>query len=131
MKLLNNLLHSTQNQQALEDRRADVYRSLIHWEAKLGGELFGPVPVGTRREFVCLDEKTWLWHEEWNDATGHHTLTTRYDVRPDGIVKSQGSNDYQPLNAAETENLRSAIMTYSQRVLPELEGILIGMSELA
>jgi hypothetical protein len=95
----------------------------MRWEARLGGELFGSVPLGTRREFFCLDEKTWLWHEEWNDHTGHHIVTTRYDVRPDGIVKSQGSNDYLALNPEETQNLCQAIILYAERVLPQLDGM--------
>ena len=53
-----------------EQKRADIYRALLHYEAKIGGEIFGPVPQGTRREFFCLDERTWVWHEEWTDGHG-------------------------------------------------------------
>lgn len=122
MALFGGLLNFTQQKhEADEKRRADVYRSLIHWEGKVGGELFGPVPKGTRREFFCLDEKTWVWHEEWTDSDGHHTLTTRYDIRPNGILKSQGTNDYHSLTPEEAKNLYNAIMLYSQQVMPELD----------
>ena len=107
-----------------DQRRADVYRALLHYEARLGGELFGPVPKGIRREFFCLDEHTWVWHEEWKDAQGkHHALTTRYDVRPNGVVKSQGTSSYQSLSYSEALNLRNAILLYEQRIGAELERI--------
>ena len=122
MSIFGGLLNFTQHQQeAQERRRAEIYRSLMHWEAKIGGELFGPVPKGARREFFCLDEKTWVWHEEWTDSDGHHAMTTRYDIRPNGILKSQGTSEYQEVGFEETKNLLKAIMLYQQRVLPELD----------
>lgn len=122
MKLLNSLLNFSQHQQeAQERRRAEIYRSLMHWEAKVGGELFGPVPKGTRREFFCLDEQTWVWHEEWTDSDGKHTLTTRYDIRPNGILKSQGTSEYQQVSYEEAKNLVKAVILYQQKILPELD----------
>lgn len=118
MSLLTNFLHPGQ---AAEDRRANMYKALIHWEAKVGGELFGSIPKGTRREFFCLDEYTWVWHEEWKDKTGRHAITTRYDVRPSGVLKSQGTNTYQALTPQEAQNLYNAIMLYYERVTPELQ----------
>ncbi len=44
-----------------EDRRIKLERDLLRHEAKIGGELFGPLPQGGRREFFCLDEYTWIW----------------------------------------------------------------------
>lgn len=116
MKLLSTLLHS----QSDEEYQAELYRSIIHNAAKIGGELFGPVPKGTRREFFCLDERTWVWHEEWHDKDGNHAVTTRYDVRPTGVVKSQGANSYQTLSTQEAKNLYQAIKLYGERVRPEL-----------
>jgi hypothetical protein len=118
MSLLANFLHPGQ---AAEDRRASMYKALIHWEAKVGGELFGTIPKGTRREFFCLDERTWVWHEEWKDKSGRHAITTRYDVRPNGVLKSQGANTYQALTREEAQNLYNAIMLYHERVTPELQ----------
>jgi len=117
MNLLAQILHP---QQAADDRRAEIYKSLIHWEGQVGGQLFGPVPKGVRREFFCLDERTWVWHEEWTDNTGRHAVTTRYDVRPNGIVKSQGDNDYQMMSPEERQNFYNAVALYRQRVVPEL-----------
>jgi hypothetical protein len=115
-KLLNTVINSNQ-----EERQANLYRNLIRHEAKIGGELFGPVPAGGRREFFCLDRHTWIWHEEWTDKQGQRRVkTTRYDVRPHGILKAQDGQHYQKLSAAEARNLQHAAATYTQRVKTEL-----------
>lgn len=103
-----------------EQRRADLYRKLIRHEAQIGGELFGPVPEGGRREFFCLDPHTWVWHEEWIDQNGQHQYaTTRYDVRPNGIVKSQ-NGVYRPVAPKEAVHLYRAAQLYRKRVQDEL-----------
>lgn len=100
-----------------ERRRAEIDKALIHYEARIGGDLFGPVPKGNRREFFCLDRHTWVWHEEWTDKNGkRHTMTTRYDVRPHGILKSQGGNSYQKIRGDEVRHFYQAINLYSQRI---------------
>lgn len=104
-----------------EQRRTNLNRALLHYEARLGGEVFGPIPEGVRREFFCLDEHTWVWHEEWTDRTGkHQAVTTRYDVRPNGVLKSQGDRTYRQLGIQEARNLYQAITLYEQRVGHEL-----------
>jgi hypothetical protein len=97
--------------------RARAYREAISEEAKIGGSLFGPVPEGGRREFFCLDEHTWVWHEEWTDGNSmRHARTTRYDVRPQGILKAQDGQPYQPLSRDETQHLLYAAYRYNQLV---------------
>jgi hypothetical protein len=106
-------------------RRAELYRKLIRHEAQIGGELFGPVRPGGRREFFCLDAHTWVWHEEWIDDNGQHQFaTTRYDVRANGIVKSQ-NGVYKPVSLQEARNLRSAAHMYQERVKQELYSFVI------
>lgn len=101
-------------------RKADLYRKLLQHEAKIGGEIFGPVRPGGRREFFCLDEHTWVWHEEWIDQNGQHQYaTTRYDVRPNGLLKSQ-NGQYKPVSDEEAQNLLQAARTYKQRINEEL-----------
>ncbi len=104
-------------QQKRSERQAEIYRALIHHEAKIGGELFGPIPEGHRREFFCLDERTWVWHEEWKDMVGAwHTVTTRYDIRPTGVLKSQGGRSYQRLSDTELSNFYRAITLYGDKI---------------
>lgn len=101
-------------------RRADLYRNLIRREAKIGGQVFGPVAKGHNREFFCLDDHTWVWHEEWKDQAGQQNLrVTRYDVRPDGILKSQ-NGQYTKLSTTEADRLIRAAELYVSRVKTEL-----------
>ncbi len=118
-KLLNSLVSQKQT-----DRRAELYRNLIRHEAKIGGQVFGSVPENGRREFFCLDEHTWIWHEEWVDARGlHQTRTTRYDVRPDGmIIKAQDGHPYREVKGQEALRLYQAAVEYERRVNTELYG---------
>lgn len=105
--------------------RAEAYREAIREEAKVGGTLFGPIPQGHRREFFCLDEHTWVWHEEWVEANRtHRVLTTRYDVRPHGIFKAQDGQPYQPLSRDEAVRLVQAMHRYNQVLDAELAPLL-------
>lgn len=114
-KLLNSL-----SSQRLADRQAELYRDFIRHEARIGGEIFGPVAPGSRREFFCLDEHTWVWHEEWIDRNGQHqAVTTRYDIRPNGIIKSQ-NGQYQQVNREEALRLYEAAKLYQQRIRNEV-----------
>jgi hypothetical protein len=104
-----------------EQRRSELYRNLIRHEARLGGELFGPIPENHRREFFCLDNRTWVWHEEWTDQKGvNHVKTTRYDVRPDGILKAQDGRPYQRATKDEVLNLYNATQLYKTEVLDKI-----------
>ncbi|HSX43209.1 MAG TPA: hypothetical protein VLF59_03925 [Candidatus Saccharimonadales bacterium] len=103
-----------------EDQRsrdAQIHRNIIRDCARMGGTLFGEIPKGGRREFFCLDEHTWVWHEEWTDANNiRHTRTTRYDIRPHGIFKAQDGAPYQPLSADETHRFYMAAYQYVQNL---------------
>lgn len=107
-----------------EERRNQIRNALIHREARIGGSLFGPVPKGHRREFFCLDRHTWVWHEEWKDTAGRQqVMTTRYEVRPNGVLKSQNGT-YQPLPLDEARNLYRAIALYGQKVDQDYQRLL-------
>lgn len=92
-------------------------QELLHKEAEIGGTLFGPVPKGHHRQFFCLDDHTWVWYEEWIDQNGQRkVLTTRYEIRPDGILKVQDGQAYQELSRDETRNLYQAALAYHRKV---------------
>lgn len=117
--MIKKLINSITAQRA-EERRAEAYRNLIRREAKIGGQLFGPVPKGGRREFFCLDKHTWIWHEEWLSSDGqHHARVTRYDIRPNGIIKAQ-NGQYKSVGQEEAHKLLQAAELYEQRVNSEL-----------
>lgn len=99
----------------------NYYRSLIKSEAVIGGSIFGELSHNQRREFFCLDPHTWIWHEEWTDEKGERQiLTTRYDVRPDGILKSQANSGYQAVSMQEARHLINAAREYKNRAFTKL-----------
>ena len=103
-----------------QQRRADMYRGLIRREAKIGGQVFGKLEPGRNREFFCLDEHTWVWHEEWTDQNGNlQHKTTHYDLRPNGLLKSQNGH-YQAVSYDEAARLLQAVNIYNKRVSNEL-----------
>lgn len=113
---LNNILGLVQQ----PGKRPLTYKDMIQSEAKIGGKLFGPIPTGHRREFFCLDERTWVWHEEWLDNSGHsQSKTTRYEVLDDQILKVQ-NGEYYKIKRDEILNFYEAVKLYNQRIRTEL-----------
>ncbi len=107
-----------------EEKRAVITRNFLRREAKIGGELFGPIQPGGRREFFCLDERTWIWHEEWIDRNRQHQVrTTRYDIRPDSILKAQDGGGYHMVSMEEAKRLLQAVEAYQTRVSKEVYGV--------
>ena len=94
-------------------------RQLIEKESVIGRELFGPIPHGHRREFFCLDEHTWVWHEEWKDEqTGKpRSFTTRYEIHDNGVSKIVGGHHHGFVEGTELDNLHDAIQIYYDRVM--------------
>lgn len=107
------------------DRETAIRQNIMRDAAKMGGTVFGPVPAGHRREFFCLDEHTWVWHEEWDDNTGMHQVrTTRYDIRPRGILKAQDGQPYQPASIEEANRLCAAAQEYERRLHEKFDPLL-------
>jgi hypothetical protein len=94
-------------------------RELIQMESEIGRELFGAIPSGHRREFFCLDDHTWIWHEEWKDAdTGKRaTMTTRYEIHQNGVLKVQDGTNYRFIEGEELHNLFLSIRLYYEGVM--------------
>ena len=106
--------------QRKSQRDRDLEQKLLRREAKIGGKIFGPTKKGERREFFCLDEHTWVWYEEWIDATGQpQSRTTRYEVQPERIIKYR-DGQYGPVSDEELRNLYQAAQLYQQNVYREL-----------
>lgn len=93
-------------------------RELIQLESEIGSKLFGDIPAGHRREFFCLDEKTWIWYEESkNPKTGKSEgRTIRYEVHDTGILKVQEGARYSFIEGEELRNLLAATTMYYERV---------------
>ncbi len=94
---------------------------LINAESAIGRTLFGPIPVGHRREFFQHRKNVWIWHESWCDQQGHKKeLTIKYEVRPEGVFKKPLGSGYVALRGAELENFRRAVHAYTKEVKEKL-----------
>ena len=92
-------------------------RELLTLESEVGGQLFGPVPTGHRREFFCLDENTWIWYEEWLDNKKKKQATTvRYEVNTQGVLKVQEGARYSYLEGDELRNFGLSVRLYYEQV---------------
>lgn len=97
-------------------------RELIQLESQIGAAVFGEAPAHVkRREFFNLDETTWIWHEEVIGEGGAvQSLTTKYEVQPQGILKIQPNYQYSYLEGDELENFVLAVQEYYERVARQL-----------
>jgi hypothetical protein len=101
--------------------QANYYHELMRQEGEIGGQLFGALPAGRKRDFFLLDAHTWVWHEEWRDTDGQTKfVTTNYCVRPNGIVKTVDGRSYHGLSRSEAINLRDAVKQYYKKVMTQL-----------
>ncbi|HRJ06162.1 MAG TPA: hypothetical protein PK096_01175 [Candidatus Saccharibacteria bacterium] len=104
----------------LSDRPAKklTKRELIQMESEIGREIFGPIPKGHHREFFKLDKTTWIWYEEYKDQAGKlQTMTTRYEIQDNGILKAQNGARYSYIEGEELANLGKAVQLYYERVM--------------
>lgn len=115
-----NLFKSSPRISVEDQKRAAISRHLLRREAEIGGQLFGPIPKGTRREFFCLDPHTWVWHEEWMENGQRKSRTTRYDVRDNAILKAQDGSGYHLVGMEEAKHLQTAVHEYAKRVKKEI-----------
>lgn len=98
-------------------------RSLVQRESELGGSLFGIVPTGHHRQFFNLDDSTWVWYEDWLDEKGHlQSVTTRYEVHANGILKVQDKTPYYYIEGSELDNFVLAVQKYYERVARDIYG---------
>ena len=121
---LSGVLNKIKTQFALRPTSPDrLRRELVRQEAIIGAQLFGPVPTGHSRDFFCLDEHTWIWHETWRDTQGKaQAITTRYEIYPDKIIKAQDGQPHQIISGQETANLLKAAQWYYRLISNKIYG---------
>lgn len=98
-------------------------RQLIQLESEIGAEIFGVVPQNHRREFFNLDPSTWIWYDEWMDEQNHKkSVTIRYEIHENGILKVREGARYDFIEDAELQNFVAAVNMYYERVCREVYG---------
>lgn len=97
-------------------------RELIQQESDVSRGIFGNLPSNVaRREFFNLDPDTWIWHEEIRDSFGSKKeMTTRYELKPRGVLKVQPGPHYSYLDGQELINFYNAVNSYYECVSKEM-----------
>jgi len=104
-----------------EEQIQEIEQDLMRKELEATRGMFGALKNGTKRDFFCLDQHTWIWYEEWIDEQGRRRqMTTRYMIRPNEVVKSQNGGAYKRLSIKELLSFQAAIKTYSSTVKQRL-----------
>ncbi len=100
-------------------------KELIKQESAIGATLFGKIPEGHQREFFCLDEYTWIWHESWIDEVTKATKTmhVRYEFQPRGVLKIVDGIATGFVAGDELKYLLQSMTTYYKRVSKEVYGV--------
>ena len=97
-------------------------RELIQRESNTARTIFGNLPSNVaRREFFNLDPDTWIWHEEVKDSFGaKREVTTRYELKPQGVLKIQPGPRYSYIDGQELQNFYNAVNAYYNCVTREI-----------
>lgn len=118
LKRFTDLLTGSPSASYKKDAHSVTRRDVLQTTSEQGRDIFGPVPTNGRREFFCLDDQTWIWHEEWVDEIGkQQSRTTRYEIHNNGILKVQEGTNYQFLEGEELRNFAVAVRIYYERVM--------------
>lgn len=112
------------SQMSLHKREARQ-KELLKQEGAIGASLFGKIPDGHQREFFCLDEYTWIWHESWIDEATKTTKTmnVRYEFQPRGVLKIVDGIATGFVTGDELKHLLESMGTYYKRISKEVYGV--------
>lgn len=111
------------SQQAAAQLHYQKNKEYIAREAAVGARLLGPIPSGHDREFFCLDQHTWIWHETWKDEHGkRQEFTVNYEIDPSGVLKRVNGGSYSLLQGEELKRFNIAIRAYHAEVLRHVYG---------
>jgi len=95
---------------------------LIERESKIGGDVFGKTSRGVKRRFFLDEQDSWFFSESAVDTTGQklYSFTIRYQMLPQGVLKSVDGKGHVFIEGVELEHLLKAIALYEKRVMDEV-----------
>lgn len=92
---------------------------LIDNESIVGGRLFGRISKGVTRRFFMDDGNSWFYSETAVDPTTRQQLysyTIRYEILPQGVLKSVDGRGHVFITGVELERLKQAIKLYKHQI---------------
>ena len=96
---------------------------LIDAESKIGGTLFGEAGRGIQRRFFLDEGDSWFFSETATDPTTGRKLynfTIRYEILPQGVLKSVDGKGHVFITGIELEHLKQAVALYERKTDAEL-----------
>lgn len=95
---------------------------LINTESHIGGQVFGQPSKGVTRRFFLDETNNWYYHETAKNSNGEqlYNFTIRYEILPQGVLKSVDGKNHTFIGGVELDNLKQAIKLYTQRIKAEL-----------
>jgi hypothetical protein len=113
---------------------APTLASMIDAESIIGGKLFGDMGRGVERRFFLDEGNSWFFSESATDPTTGRKLysfTIRYEILPQGVLKSVDGKGHVFITGIELEHLKHAVKLYEQNVERELYAAKRSQSESA
>lgn len=95
-------------------------RELMKLESAIGAKIFGTPPKGHRRQFFNLDERTWIWYDEWKEGGKDMSTTIRYELHDKGVFKVQEGARYSYIEGEELEHFTLAVRMYYEQVMRKI-----------
>jgi len=90
----------------------ELVQLLVEEEARIGGQLFDDYNPARPRQFVRIDNTSWLWREPTENGRYEQVV---YQITPSAVYK-QAHGQTEQVTAAELSHLQQAIHLYSQKV---------------
>jgi hypothetical protein len=99
-------------------------KQLIEIESEIGGQVFGPSRPDEERRFYCLDERTWVYQNNYVDLIDGNKkqMVIRYELHPNGVLKVINSKSHSMVQDDEAERLIEAIKLYYKLVMTKVYG---------
>ena len=95
-----------------------LYKTILKHEARLGAKIFSG-KAGVEREFYCLDENTWVWHEG--------PSTVFYKVNPASVYRSNDGVNYRAASRTEAKRLFEAAKIYQKIIQTKVYSSLLAL----
>jgi len=99
-----------------------THRELIQQESLIGSEIFETPPDGGQHTFFLSDvPEEWVWHQQTSQASPQESMTTRYIVQAQGVLKIQdGAPQYEYIEGKELKNFVRATEVYHNHVMSRI-----------
>ncbi len=99
-----------------------THADLVERESRVGGRSLGEAPIGMERQFCFVDDNDWIFISTVSIDGKLQKAVTRYEVRAEGVLKSNDGKGHSLLTGEELQNFVNACKRYQSAVLSDIYG---------